>query len=276
MVVKLIVIFAAVWLAAAPAMAWGPRGHRIVAMLAQAQLSVEASEQVRELLAEDAASQLSDIADWADTVRATRTRRETAKWHYLNFQPGNCRYSALKLCSDGHCLVAAAERELAALADRRQSKARRSEALKWVVHLIADLHQPLHLGFAADKGGNLFQVQVEGKGSNWHQVWDSGLLATRNLSSTRYARALAQLPNLKGAPIPFSSLAESACELVQSPGFYPKTRRISDAELVARRPLAELQLRKAGAQLAAWLNRALAAPPGGKRAQVDSAFLPPA
>lgn len=255
---KIAVVIAAVWLAPSSSHAWGPRGHRIVATLAQAQLSPQAAEQVRLLLAVDGASQLSEVADWADSVRTARQRRKTAAWHYLNFKQGDCHYRAVQQCSNGDCLVAATERELAVLADVKQGAARRSEALKWVVHLVADLHQPLHLGYASDKGGNLFQVQLDGKGSNWHQVWDSGLLATRDLSATRYARELAQLPTPSNPPYSVAELAEATCKVLQSTGFYPSDRRVSHADLVARRPLAELQLRKAGAQLAVWLNRALA------------------
>lgn len=82
-----------------------------------------------------------------------------------------CSYERVRDCADGRCVVEGIERYVAVLRSKA-SDAERLVALKYVVHLIVDVHQPLHLGLREDKGGNLAQVQAFGRGSNLHRVWD--------------------------------------------------------------------------------------------------------
>lgn len=132
----------------------------------------------------------------------------------------------------------------------------RVKALKWVVHLVADLHQPLHAGFRSDKGGNLRQLQAFGRGTNLHAVWDSGLIRHREAGFA----ALMQRAKASGAARPQRPDAQAwaieSCRIVMSPGFYPQYRKVGsnyalqwDATLVER-------LGNAGARLASTLNDA--------------------
>ena len=165
-------VFSAALLSGQAAHAWGAEGHRLIAELAQEQLSPEARAKVQALLDEEPGATLPSIATWADEVRSP----STAAWHYTNFDRElGCRYDAARNCPDGHCVVGAIERQLQVLGSDRPSD-ERLKALKWVVHLVGDAHQPLHAGLAGDKGGNLYQIQAYGRGGNLHSLWDSGLI----------------------------------------------------------------------------------------------------
>jgi len=254
-------------LAAAPAaFAWGQVGHSIVASLAQRQLDPKALAEVKRLLATENDTDLADIASWPDQLRDNPDTKElgkaTAKLHYVDFNDPTCVYSPPK-CPDGQCVVEGIRKYVAILGDRSKSDAERREALSFVVHFIGDVHQPLHAGYRDDKGGNDFQVQFQGKGSNLHKVWDSGMLYTRNLQFQAYADLLAAqgavtLPKpISPLDNPYAQWAEESCKISKAPGFYPDKHEIDDAYVAVERPVAEERLREAGKRLADVLNKTL-------------------
>lgn len=158
----------------APAGAWGPRGHRTVARLAQERLSPKALRAVRALL--DEGDDLVDVANWAD--REAYDLPEFARsgpWHFVNVPLEAERY-ADRYCRRGDCVVAKIGEYRRVLADKTKPRRERLVALKFVVHLVADVHQPLHVGDNDDRGGNGTQVQFLGETGNFHRVWDSGLI----------------------------------------------------------------------------------------------------
>lgn len=249
------------------ARAWGPLGHSVVAELAQRHLSPAAEAEVERLLAPEHTQSLADIANWPDQVQDDPARaalwRQTRSQHYINFHDRHCDYDPPRDCRDGRCVVAGLQYYVAVLGDRRQTDAARREALKFVVHFVADVHQPLHAGYRDDKGGNTFQVQFEGSGSNLHRVWDSGLLSTRGLDWQAYAQALdSAVPIPLPAPVapldnPYAQWAEESCRITAEDGFYPPGHRVDAAYVRAELPVAELRLREAGRRLAEVLNLAL-------------------
>jgi len=154
------------------AFAWGADGHRLVAEEAEAHLSAASRAEVDRLLKLEPGATLRSISTWPDEVRSPGT----ASWHYVNFpRDGNCTYVASRDCSNGACVVGAIEAQAAILSSNAPD-AERLTALKYVVHFVGDVHQPLHAGYADDKGGNTYQVQFGGRGTNLHSVWDSGLI----------------------------------------------------------------------------------------------------
>jgi hypothetical protein len=254
----------AMLLLAPSARAWGPLGHRVVAELAQRQLGPAAEREVERLLAPEHTTRLADVAHWPDQIRNDPAQqavwKRTGRWHYINFSSGRCDYVAPRDCPKGECVVAALEREVQVLGDRAQPDAVRRQALKFVVHLVGDVHQPLHAGYRPDRGGNQYQVQFDGKGSNLHKVWDSGLLNTRHLRWQEYAslldgRAPVILPPASAPPDdPYAQWAEESCRLTAAMDFYPSRRRIGSAYVADNLPLAERRLREAGRRLAELLN----------------------
>jgi hypothetical protein len=244
--------------------AWGGKGHRIVALLAEAELSPAARAEVARLLAGEAEPTLPGVANWADDLRDTDPLRgrQTARWHFINFPPGKCQYAPPRDCPDGQCVIAGINRHFLALSDRKRPDAERREALKFLVHFVGDVHQPLHASDKPDKGGNEFQVSYRGEGWNLHSTWDTLILRERDLSADRYATLLrAQTPLPRDPTLrsqtPAMDWALESCLLGTQGKLYPPKHVIDDVYLDGHRPLVEQQLRRAGSRLAAMLNYAL-------------------
>ncbi|MFC6841185.1 S1/P1 nuclease [Xanthomonas theicola] len=247
------------------AFAWGPLGHRLVADLADSRLTPQARAQVRQLLQDEPEPTLAGVANWADQLREhdPKLGKRSAAWHYVNLAEDDCHYEQTRDCPDGNCVVEALRRQAAILADRSQPQAARTQALKFVVHFAGDIQQPLHAGYAHDRGANTVQIQFEGKGSNLHALWDSGLLRSRGLDEAHYLAQLqtqplpASAPGGSVLPPPAAAWAEASCRIVLRPGFYPPGATLPPDYVATWRPVAEAQVRQAGADLAATLNTAL-------------------
>ncbi|MEB1608908.1 S1/P1 nuclease [Xanthomonas campestris pv. campestris] len=265
---RIIVLAATVVAALQPisAVAWGPQGHRLVARIAETELSPQAQAQVAQLLKGEANPTLAGVASWADELREhdPELGKRSGRWHYVNLGEHDCTYAPPRDCPDGNCVIAALDRQTGLLADRSQPLEVRRQALKFVVHFVGDIHQPMHAGYAHDKGGNEFQLQVAGKGSNLHALWDSGMLNDRHLGDDAYLQRLLALPATAATssvlPPPAAAWAQASCKIAITPGVYPDNHVLPDDYIATYRPLAETQLREAGDRLAAVLNAALAAP----------------
>jgi len=235
---------------ATSAMAWGGHGHRIVATIAASQLTPKARAEVDRMLAVEVGATLATISTWADETR----NRTTASWHYVNFPRDSCTYSAQRDCPDGNCVVEAINKQLAILASNEPDD-KRLNALKYVVHFVADIHQPLHAGYADDRGGNTYQIQAFGRGTNLHALWDSGLIENAGLDAAAAANWLKARTDQVGQPSA-AQMAEESCRIVGMPGFYAD-RKVGQDYVERFTPVTERQLRVAGARLAWVLNEAL-------------------
>ena len=159
-------------------------------------------------------------------------------------------------------MVEAIRKQTEILADRSRPREQRLQALKFVVHFVGDVHQPLHAGYAHDKGGNDVQINLNGRGSNLHSLWDSGMLNSAGLDENAWLQRLKALPlavTLSQPALPPDSIgwAETSCRIALQPGFYPRKPTIDDEYVQTWRPEAEAQLRRGGTHLAALLNAAL-------------------
>lgn len=234
--------------------AWGAEGHRLVAELAETRLTDATRAEVMRLLALEPGASLASISTWADEVRSPTT----AAWHYVNLpRDAGCHYAPDRSCAQGNCVVGAIDRQVDALASA-QSDEERLKALKYVTHLVADVHQPLHAGFADDRGGNNFQLQAFGRGTNLHALWDSGLI--RNWPGGGEALRAAVLTEMatNGVQGTAASWAEESCAVVAAPGFYPEGRHLDADDYQARWDTTMARkLAIAARRLAAVLNQAL-------------------
>jgi hypothetical protein len=256
-------------IASTSAFAWGGLGHRLVGELAERQLSPQVREQVRVLLREEKEPTLAGVASWPDEVRDQPTYAWTAPLHYVNIRDKACRFDAKRDCRGGHCVVSAIPRYTRTLSDPALSPAERAEALKFLVHFVGDIHQPLHSGHRPDKGGNEFQVSLRWRnaprrGTNLHSIWDHFLLASANESETAYAQRLAALPAPE-VPTAFDLAAasrrwaEESCALTDRGGFYPpRPGKLPEDYLERMRPLAEARVHLAAIRLAGLIETALA------------------
>ncbi|APW59257.1 S1/P1 nuclease [Paludisphaera borealis] len=164
-------LIAALILPDRPAMAWGRMAHRAATRLAETRLSPEAKALVRSLL--DEGESLADASTWAD--ENSRDIPGSGAWHFVNVPLDADGYSA-RDCRDG-CVVSKFHEFYNILADKTAPKARRRMALRYVVHLVEDAHQPMHVGDRRDRGGNNVQLTFfRDDRTNLHQIWDSGLL----------------------------------------------------------------------------------------------------
>lgn len=255
--------------AAPPAAAWGASGHRIVGELAERELTPAARDEVARLLAGEPVPTLAGVSTWADELRSSDPGlgRRSAPWHYINLAEDRCSFDAVRDCAGGDCVVDAIRAQAAILADREQPIDARRQALKFVVHFVGDVHQPLHAGHAHDKGGNTFQLRVPSasgeRGSNLHSWWDSGMLKHTGLDEAAFVARLQALPRAVSKAHPVlppdtAPWARHACSIAISPGFYPADARLPDGYVERWMPVAEEQLRRAGSRLAQVLDAALA------------------
>lgn len=245
-----------------PAHAFGTEGHQMVAALAERELSDRARAEVGRLLALEPGSTLVSISTWADETRTP----STAAWHYVNLpRDSGCQYDAARDCPDGQCVVAAIERQRKVLASAAPDL-ERLKALKYLVHFVADVHQPLHAWYGDDRGGNQYQVQAFGRGTNLHAVWDTTLIAqwpggSSALFTELSATASAVLPNLTTP----ADWAQESCRIVASTWFYPPSHKLGTDYSISASPALRERLGSAARRLAALLNASLVASPDSSR-----------
>jgi hypothetical protein len=266
------------------AWAWGPQGHRTVGAIADQLLTPAARAAVATLLENDrdkfgapsGRTTLEAVSVWADEIRGTSASHE--RWHYDDV-PVCGVIDKARYCPDGQCNSEQIKRLTRVLADPRSDARERNEALKWLVHLVADLHQPLHAADNRDHGGTQVAVALQGVHTrgreNLHRAWDGELVRLALGGRSRQApppdvaalaREAQQLGTLAGQGTPDSWASESnhlARNVVyRYPGF--ACDRIPDDIVVLDRDyqgqgqaLARERLLLAGARLAELLNRTL-------------------
>lgn len=201
-------VFLSLLLLVDPAFSFGAYGHRVIADLAQDMLTPKARAQAAALLGPPSGGgtggadfRLSSISVWADDIKSLRP--DTRTWHYVTLQLDEMRYDKAKTPAgrppDSPNVITALNRSLQVLKEASANRYAREEAIKWVVHLVGDLHQPLHVGEDHDRGGNLAKVKVGRRTENLHAVWDYVLLERLKLSAdslrTLLARGIAADPS---------------------------------------------------------------------------------
>jgi predicted Rossmann-fold nucleotide-binding protein len=163
--------------------AYGPEGHALVADMAEIHLMPAARAEVLRLLALDGAKGLDDVSSWADDYRSLHP--ESGPGHFVNVPLLEQTYDEARDChfdkdnkrvAELTCIVVRLPYFARILGDRTKPDKDRLEALKWVVHLVGDVHQPLHAVDNSDKGGHQVQLAYLGKADNLHAVWDGGII----------------------------------------------------------------------------------------------------
>jgi len=163
-------------------MYWSKTGHRVVGEVAEQHLTKKAKRAINDLLEGES---LAAVANFADEIKSDRAYRKFSAWHYVNIPFGKT-YDEIEKNEYGD-LVQGVKTCLEIIKDKNSSKEDKAFYLKFLVHLIGDLHQPMHVGRAEDKGGNDIQLQWFGNGTNLHRVWDSNLIDENGMSFTELA-----------------------------------------------------------------------------------------
>ena len=246
---------------ASNALGWGREGHEVVAIIAERHLTARARERVREILGQ--AGSMAAVSTWADEIRPSRP--ETAPWHYIDIPLNASAIDPARDCSNGDCVTAAITRFVAVLRDNASSPDAKSEALKFVVHFVADLHQPLHCADNHDRGRNDVHIMFFGANANLHGVWDTLLIERIDPDTESYAKRLdAVLTDSDISAFEVGTVEDWALEshAVAQKVAYGALPRGETLDLGAdyfqtAAPTVDLLLQKAGIRLAFILNEAL-------------------
>jgi hypothetical protein len=241
------------------AQAWGATGHRVVGRIAEAHLSREARRAIKGLLGRET---LAEVATWPDDIRSDPAWSHSKPWHFVTIEEGKT-YQESK---DGDA-VEAIRRFKKTLQDRDAKKKERVIALKWIVHLVGDVHQPLHVGRGGDYGGNAIKVKWFGKDSNLHSVWDDGMIDATKLSFSELARFADKATEAQVAEWQKSDVLDWVQESIRfrTRAYTVPGPKVSDSYRYSyvNLPLVKLRLAQAGIRLAGLLNEVLA--PSGER-----------
>jgi hypothetical protein len=262
--------------------AWGPKGHAIIGDIASSRLTPVTRQNVQLLLGNDS---LASISSWADAVR--KERDESYGWHFVDIPKDASGFSDERDCfrpQDNHkgsatdhhnCVVDRIEVFQKILGDETASKNDRLEALKWIVHFVGDLHQPLH-AVEEGRGGNDIKVQVFGSPKcgdydcNLHWTWDTLLLEHTGLSEEDYVKRLNGLIEQKhldkqagGTPVDWANESHlQARRIIEA-----KAAAVDEAYYQANIDVVNERLALAGLRLAALLNNTLGNIPTAKLKQ---------
>lgn len=232
------------------AQAWGPIGHRIVGKIAQEHLAPSTEKKVKKILQN---ANLSDVAIWADFIRSDPSWNKAAPWHYISID----KWPPKNRSNKGDVLWA-----IEKFSQDIKKNQNPQEALKFLVHFIGDLHQPLHIGKSKDKGGNTIKLKWFGEHTNLHWIWDDKLIKMEDLSFTEYVKHLGKIPPKEakqwqsGSPQDWAKESYQYRELVYS---YPKKAKKGweFKYYFKTRDVLQLRLKQAGVRLAKVLNEIL-------------------
>jgi nuclease S1 len=236
---------------------WWDLGHRVVARLAESRLAPHTRDAVRDILG---GQSLADASVWADNIR--QYRHDADRLHYVNIPLADTRYVPQRHCPGGQCIIAAIEQERRVLADPAASADERAEALRFLIHFMGDLHQPLHVADNGDRGGNQRAVIFLGHPTDLHKVWDGELIDSSVVGQDEYLESLRRrMSSLDLRALEAGTVVDWALEghrlAVEHAYRLPHDGRIGRAYVRANRPVVDRALIAAGVRLAKVLNEAL-------------------
>lgn len=186
---KKLVLAAAVLYAPLQSMAWGTEGHRVCGQIAENHLNAKARAAVHTILGHES---IAIASNWADFIKSDPNYRYLSSWHYVDL---NKKYEYPELvaflnqdtATDAYTKI---NYLVARLKKQDINKAEKLLDLRMLIHIVEDVHQPMHVAHADDQGGNGFKVSWFNKPTNLHSVWDSELIDYQQLSYTEYAAAI--------------------------------------------------------------------------------------
>ncbi len=170
-------------------MAWGMLGHRVVGEIADSYLSPKARLAIKDILGDES---LAMASNWADFIKAEPSYNYISSWHYINFKDGLSAadmkaYLAVDTLTDAYTKI---NFLVAQLKDKKTEKEKKVMYLRLLVHIVGDVHQPMHVSREEDQGGNKIYVLWFNQKANLHSIWDSNLIEDQKLSYTEYTKAI--------------------------------------------------------------------------------------
>jgi len=237
------------------ALSWGKTGHRVTGAIAQWYLTPKAQIAINNILKNEDLAEASTYPDEMRSNPSTFWKKTASPWHYVNVHAGK-KYQDVGAPPEGDA-VTALKMFTKQLQNPKSTLEEKQLALKFIVHIIGDLHQPFHTGTEQDKGGNAIKLSFFWKDSNLHSIWDSGLIERQKLSYTEWAKILNRKITTQQASAwtnaePTIWVAESA-KLRE--GLYPKNDKLSWDYQYQNLPLIKQRLEMGGVRIAAYLNK---------------------
>lgn len=235
--------------------AWGQNGHRVTGAIAQQYLTPKAQQAISRLLPNEDLAEASTYPDEMRSDPSVFWKKTANPWHYVTVPPGNT-YAEIEAPEEGDALTAL-ELFTSTLTDPQASLSDKQLALRFIVHIIGDLHQPLHVGNGTDKGGNEVKLEFFWQDSNLHRVWDSGLIEQQELSYTEWTTLLSRKISAQQAKEwavsdPQVWIKESA---LLRDKIYPESDKVAWDYLYQNMPYVKQRLQMGGIRIAAYLNQ---------------------
>ncbi|MBU6953197.1 S1/P1 nuclease [Hahella sp. HN01] len=264
---RVMVVMAALALSPTSAWAWGELGHRVVCDVAWKELSPAARDQVQKLLQQAGKRTFAEACLWPDQVRSEKEFKHTGSYHYVNVERAATEVSTAKDCQSKGCVLTALNAYADALIGKPHPdyQATPAQALMFIGHFIGDIHQPLHVSYGDDRGGNKVVYNVAGEETNLHRLWDvnipeSGLprdwrKAGKKVRGKHRGEAVTALTLQDAESWANESLAITRKVYASLP---KQGSEWSKKELAREYPVAEMRLYQAGVRLGAVLNQLLA------------------
>ncbi|TDW96309.1 S1/P1 nuclease [Dinghuibacter silviterrae] len=241
-------------------LSWGVTGHRTCGRIAENHLTPAARAAIHDILGDES---IADASTWADEVRSVPEFKNNGPWHYIDLPLGlsfddfstqvkgmtqpNAYWAVCKLEND--------------LVSPHTSIEQKAVALKYIIHIVEDLHQPMHVSRAEDKGGNTIQLNYDGQGTNLHALWDSKLIDHGGLNDEQLAAQYDHIPSATIKEWQHASMIQWMWESYQiTARLYTevdqmKNRTVPDAYYDAHIPIVKERIQMAGIRLAGLLNQ---------------------
>jgi hypothetical protein len=234
---------------------WFDKGHRIVGLIAQANLTAEARKEIEKIL--PGSMPLAEAAIWPD--HEGRSIRDFDPLHYVTIPETASGYDQTRDCPERNCMVEALKWFATVVADKNAPIMTRRLALHYVAHLVGDMHQPLHAGQAKDSGGTGISVSYKGATTNLHFFWDTDLVemetGTDQEIAKRLTANLTEEERLKWQTGDPTQWTNESFMLVRSHAYNTgPSVELSDDYVEKARPIVRRRLAQAGIRLAGLLN----------------------
>ena len=251
---------------------WGRDGHTAIGIMAVNQLRPQALRNLESFVNPLTQEAMAEACNWPDVIRDTEEYEWSGPLHYINIPRGDEVYTQPRDCPERsgpagqparHCATEAIKYYAAELSRPKASKVERWQSFAWLCHLVADLHQPMHAGFADDRGGNNFNIVFNDEQMNLHYFWDTAVIKQQ---AGNWQYLVGQLgpfpPVLAGSnwsPVEVNAWTDESHKLAKDKA-YPPLKRINEAFALQSWELIQEQLRLSASRLALILNAELQTP----------------
>jgi hypothetical protein len=240
--------------------AWGRLGHTAIGILALSLIDEQDRRELMNLLGSLDAKQIEKQCNWPDAIRDTSSWKWTEPLHYVNIPRSETSYDRMRDCPNDACITEAIKTYASQLADGQLSPNKRKQAFAWLCHLVGDLHQPLHCGFADDIGGIEVDIVFQGEKMDLHKFWDGALIRARAGSKNQLGLILNAQPSTRAmshwTPNMVDAWTDESHDLAAH-RCYPHSKYIEDDFADNAWQLIQQQLALAAERLALILNASL-------------------